>query len=397
MPLVLEFDSSMRASSRVAAETQQEVGVPSAVRTSSLRLVTAAAAVLAVLVVASPAAAVPTAVELRLKQQQAAEARVELERMNEELEVAVEGYNAITEALAQTRSQIATTEAELERAEADLARSQRLLEERVAAMYRGEDAGFIEVLFGASSFEDLIVRIEFLTRIGRHDAQLVREASAARRRVESVQRALQNREEEQAALRAKAERQAADIRAAIERQKSYVASLDAEIKRLIAEEEERQRRLAEERAKRAAAAAAARRGRPATPAGDLPPGHPEVVDIALKYLGVPYVWGGASPEGFDCSGLCQYVYAQIGISLPRTSAAQYRAGAHIPPDRLDLLRPGDLVFFGTDGDPSRVHHVGIYVGDGDYVHAPQLGDVVKVSSLTMRIQSRGDYVGASRF
>jgi cell wall-associated NlpC family hydrolase len=176
-----------------------------------------------------------------------------------------------------------------------------------------------------------------------------------------------------------------------------VETLNSEVKQLIAQEEERQRRLAEERARAAAAAAAARRGRSATPVGDLPAGHPEVVDIALKYLGVPYVWGGASPAGFDCSGLCVYVYAQIGISLPRTSAAQFQAGAHIPPDRLDLLRPGDLVFFGTDGDPSRVHHVGIYAGDGNYIHAPQMGDVVKVSSLTERIASRKDYVGASRF
>lgn len=343
------------------------------------------------------AMATPSTPEIRAKQEQAAAAQADLQRMNEELEVAVEAYNAISEALAETRAQIATTRAELERARTELTRSRKLLEERVVAMYRGEDAGFLEVLFGASSFADLVVRIDFLARIGRHDAQLVRDAEAARQRVESVERALENREAEQTALRTKAERQAADIRAAIERQRAYVASLDAEIKKLIAEEEERQRRLAEERARRAAAAAAARRGRPATPAGDLPPGHPEAVDIALKYLGVPYVWGGASPEGFDCSGFCQFVYAQIGISLPRTSAAQFRVGAHIPPDRVDLLRPGDLVFFGTDGDPSRVHHVGIYVGDGDYVHAPQLGDVVKVSSLTMRIQSRGDYVGASRF
>lgn len=367
------------------------------IRTASVRGVVAIVAAAVALTSHRAALATPSTPEIRSKQEQAAAAQAELQRMSDELEVAVEEYNAISEALAQTRAQIATTEAELERARAELARSRGLLEERVVAMYRGEDAGFLEVLFGAASFEDLIVRIDFLTRIGSHDAQLVRDAEAARRRVESVQHALQNREEEQAALRAKAERQAADIRAAIERQQSYVASLNAEIKRLIAEEEERQRRLAEERARRAAAAAAARRGRAATPAGDLPPGHPEVVDIALTYLGVPYVWGGASPAGFDCSGLCQYVYAQIGISLPRTSAAQYRAGTHIPPDRLDLLRPGDLVFFGTDGDPSRVHHVGIYVGNGDFVHAPQVGDVVKVSSLTARIASRGDYVGASRF
>jgi len=122
-----------------------------------------------------------------------------------------------------------------------------------------------------------------------------------------------------------------------------------------------------------------------------------VVDIALQYLGVPYVYGGSSPSGFDCSGLVQYVYRQVGVSLPRTSQSQFRVGEHIPADRVDLLQPGDLVFFGTDGDPSRVHHVGMYVGDGNYVHAPYTGTVVRVNSLTSRIQSSGDYVGGSRF
>jgi cell wall-associated NlpC family hydrolase len=126
-------------------------------------------------------------------------------------------------------------------------------------------------------------------------------------------------------------------------------------------------------------------------------GHPEFVSLALQYVGVPYVWGGASPSGFDCSGLTQYAYEQIGISLPRNSRSQYLSGEHIPSDRVDLLTPGDLVFFGYDGDPSQVHHVGIYVGNGDYLHAPQTGETVKVQSLIARIQVSGDYVGASRF
>jgi cell wall-associated NlpC family hydrolase len=122
-----------------------------------------------------------------------------------------------------------------------------------------------------------------------------------------------------------------------------------------------------------------------------------VVEVALQYLGVPYSWGGATPSGFDCSGLAQYSYAQVGISIPRTSRSQFRAGTHVPPDALDQLVLGDLVFFGYGGDPDRVHHVGIYCGDGNFVHAPSSGDVVKVSSLADRIASKGDYVGASRF
>jgi peptidoglycan DL-endopeptidase CwlO len=96
------------------------------------------------------------------------------------------------------------------------------------------------------------------------------------------------------------------------------------------------------------------------------------VAIAERYLGVPYVWGGAGPSGFDCSGLVMYVYAQLGIELPHFAAAQFRAGRHVG---FHDLRRGDLVFF--DG----LDHVGIYVGGGRFIHAPHTGDHVRISSL----------------
>jgi peptidoglycan DL-endopeptidase CwlO len=96
------------------------------------------------------------------------------------------------------------------------------------------------------------------------------------------------------------------------------------------------------------------------------------VAIAERYLGVPYLWGGAGPSGFDCSGLVMYVYAQLGVHLPHFAAAQYADGRHVG---LDQLRRGDLVFF--DG----LDHVGIYVGGGRFIHAPHTGDHVRISSL----------------
>ncbi|MFL6559016.1 MAG: C40 family peptidase, partial [Bacillus sp. (in: firmicutes)] len=97
-----------------------------------------------------------------------------------------------------------------------------------------------------------------------------------------------------------------------------------------------------------------------------------LIAAAKQYLGVPYVWGGSSPSGFDCSGFTQYVYRYVGISLPRVSRDQQDVGTRISPDDV---QKGDLVF---RGNPA--YHVGIYIGGGKYIHAPQTGDVVKIAT-----------------
>jgi peptidoglycan DL-endopeptidase CwlO len=121
-----------------------------------------------------------------------------------------------------------------------------------------------------------------------------------------------------------------------------------------------------------------------------PPGNAgtgaQAVGIAMRYLGVPYVWGGASPGGFDCSGLTMYVYAQLGISLPHYAAAQYGMGYAVGQDQLQA---GDLVFF------SGLGHMGMYIGGGSFIHAPHTGDVVKISSLSDSYYA-ANWVGARR-
>lgn len=113
-----------------------------------------------------------------------------------------------------------------------------------------------------------------------------------------------------------------------------------------------------------------------------------VVRTARQYLGTPYRYGGASPRGFDCSGFTMYVYRQTGVVLPRAVRDQYRTGRQVAARRL---RPGDLVFFNTRG--KRLSHVGIYVGDDRFIHAPRTGKRVSYASLSKPYWRR-HYVGA---
>lgn len=109
------------------------------------------------------------------------------------------------------------------------------------------------------------------------------------------------------------------------------------------------------------------------------------VNDVMAFLGVPYVWGGESNQGFDCSGLVQAVYREAGVSLPRVAQSQYDAGPAVSPGQAVV--PGDLVFFGTG--PGDVSHVGMYVGDGLMVDAPHSGANVRFD----RVDGFGSIVG----
>lgn len=119
----------------------------------------------------------------------------------------------------------------------------------------------------------------------------------------------------------------------------------------------------------------------------------EIVKTAKSFLDIPYRWGGESPEdGFDCSGLTMAVYEFNGLKIPRTSRAQFRAGN--PVEKDDLMR-GDLVFFAT-GWSSTVSHVGVYIGQGKFIHAPGRGKTIRTDSLSSDYYSR-TYAGSRRY
>jgi cell wall-associated NlpC family hydrolase len=112
----------------------------------------------------------------------------------------------------------------------------------------------------------------------------------------------------------------------------------------------------------------------------------EIVQIARRYVGARYRWGGAGPSGFDCSGLVRYVYAQVGVELPHNAARQYALGSRV--EREDL-QPGDIVFF------DRLRHNGIYIGAGRFIHARQTGKRVAIAGLAEAWYAE-HWVGARR-
>ena len=185
--------------------------------------------------------------------------------------------------------------------------------------------------------------------------------------------------------------QKASIESRISESQQLAATVQDQLDAAVAAEAQRQAQLKREAEARLAAAQQAAQFVPApvatpsesqsdytaAPVDVIPSAPPSqyggVVGIAMQYLGIPYVYGGSTPSGFDCSGFVMYVYGQMGVSLPHYTVAQYSMG--VPVSR-DALEPGDLVFF--DG----LGHVGIYIGGGSFIHSPHTGDVVKISSMS---------------
>jgi cell wall-associated NlpC family hydrolase len=366
----------------------------------------------ALFVSAASATASPASISATRKE--AAQAQAKIDELATELEMRSEEYLAAREALVETRQRLRATEVELAAAEREVAAAQISLRLRASSIYRDGATGAIALFVGTTDFQDFVTRVDLLQRIGRSDAALVSRVKMGREKVARAQAALETRRAEQAVLVKRADAEKKNVEAALSDQRDYLASVNSRLKRLIAEQRAEEERKARERARAQAAEAAARAAAAAaaaqsasggagtgvgggTAAGPPSAAQGSVTSIARSFIGrVPYVWGGTTPAGFDCSGFTMYCYRQVGVYLPRTSRSQYTAGTSIPRERLDQLRPGDLVFFGYDGDASKIHHVGIYSGNGLYVHAPQTGEMVSESSLLDRIARRGDYVGAVR-
>jgi cell wall-associated NlpC family hydrolase len=317
------------------------------------------------------------------KESQAQQVLGQIQAIDSQLGAAVEAYNLANVRLAKIESDQRENRHELTIAKSNLKRSQAALAARLVAAYTSpQQNSTLAVLLGATSLDDLLNRVEAINSTSSQDAQIVTEVKTFKRAVERhrVELAKAHDTQQQIVAERAAERQHIESQLATRRQ--LLSSIRGEIAQMKAAEAARQRQLqaaAEVRVSHQAApstSTVAVGASASTPEGSTvaPPNvHGGVVGVAMQYLGVPYVWGGASPSGFDCSGLVMYAFAKVGISLPHSSYAQFGMGT---PVSIGQLQPGDLVFF------SGASHVGIYIGGGQFIHAPHTGDVVKISSLS---------------
>ena len=338
---------------------------------------------------AGGAAAEPS--QLDRQQARAQDVLAQVHEIDSRLERAVEAYNAANVKLDRIEGSIARNRRHLVLARRNLGSAQTRLADRVVALYTaGAESSTVSVLLGAESLDDLLDRIETTNRVSDQDATTLRQVIEYRAAVKRQAAELAKARAAQASVVQQKAAQRASIQSQLAARKQMLAGIQSEIQRIRAAEARRSRMLAAQ-----VRSQPVQQGDPgigvsgATPDGAViaPPARfGGVVGIAMRYLGVPYRWGGASPStGFDCSGFIMYVYAQIGVSLPHFTGAQYQMGT---PVSRDQLQPGDLVFFNGLG------HAGIYVGGGSFIHAPHTGDVVKISPMTGWYAST--YVGARR-
>ena len=329
------------------------------------------------------------------KQAQAQQVLSQITSIDRELEGAIQAYDGANWRLGEIRKHQRENRHDLGVARANLKHAQAALSSRLVAIYTSEAGNTtLDVLLGAKSLDEILNRLDTASRVSTQDAKVFAEVTSFQALVKHERAKLKQARAEQERIVVQRRAQKAHIESRLGQRRALLASIKGQIAQLQAREHVRQLALVRRAQKRyetqpvpvsdsvVGASASTPEGAAVVP----PSQYGGVVGVAMQYLGTPYAWGGAAPGGFDCSGFIMYVFAQVGVSLPHYTGAQYAMGIPVPADQL---QPGDLVFF--DG----LGHAGIYIGGGQFVHAPHAGDVVKISSMSESWYA-STYVGARR-
>ena len=350
-------------------------------------------------------------------------ADAQLEKLGADAERLVEAFNGARVKLQHAQATADAAAKAAQAANAEVLDQRRAMGKFAAASYRsGGNLAMVGALLSSDGPRSLLERLGTVQQLSRKQSDQMGRLRAAELTQQVAQQVAQSsladvQKATNAALKA---RQAAQ--AAVLQQQQQVASLSAQREQLAQEaaaarqhagqlaaarkaflEAERERKAREAAERRARELQRQQQEQASGGLGPVdPPPSGSAADgrstaaqgrTAVRYaqaqLGKPYEWGASGPDTFDCSGLTMMAWRQAGIRLDHYSASQYNQGTHVS---IADLRPGDLVFFATNtSDASTIHHVGIYVGDGQMINAPETGDVVKYASIY-----RSDLIGATR-
>lgn len=300
------------------------------------------------------------------------QAQETLSRLGEQLESLARQQEETQAHVDETQAQIEDTQAQIDQRQAEVEAAQGDLATSVVTSYKSGSISFLDLAVGATSIDDLISSIYYTNKINQSENEKIGRIKALRDQLEQTKSALEGQKASLRDLQGVLAQQTSDAQEKQAETQAILDGLDQEIRDLIATHSaEIQASYQEElRAMTEAVEAAGPADAPTRVA---------LCSAALSLLGVPYVWGGSYPDsgGTDCSGLMQWSYARCGFSIPRTTHTQLDACNVVGRLHHDVSRllPGDLVFVNGGG------HVGMYLGNGRIVHAPQPGGVIMVSGL----------------
>lgn len=279
-----------------------------------------------------------------------------IQEYDSKIETNMDKLNKYKEQILEKENEIKANEEDVEIAKRNLEQKDELLSERLRNVHM--DGGFevtplkyLEAFFTSGNIMDAVEKVQVISQMCKSDKKLVIEAKNAEQNLNDMQKKIKKENEELQKNKDEIEKN--------------IKELEDQKKQLVDYVQENSDILIDSTSSII----------PITLSSDISEEARAIIKEAQKYLGIPYLWGGTTPDGFDCSGLMQYVFNSQGIEIPRVSQDQQ---SFAEPINLSELKPGDLVF----NKPSNSTHVGLYIGDDKYLHAPHTGDVVKISTLS---------------
>jgi peptidoglycan DL-endopeptidase CwlO len=291
---------------------------------------------------------------------QANTVQTEIDKLDGDLEGYTETFNLLQFRLTEINTQLSDLRRQLTAAQKEHQYRVQKFDNRLVALYKsGGDEGLLTVLFDSNGLSDLINRMRLLATLADQDQHLVANLGDSTQELDQLVQQIEDTKSQELAIRDQIEGQKNSIETALATREQTLTTIDSSISAIITQQRQQQ---------------ASYIG-PVQKTGNAVVD--QLIETALYYQGVPYVWAGDRVgTGFDCSGFVQYVFRQHGVDLPHYSGYMAQMGSEIQPENIQA---GDVLTFGWP-----VHHVGIYLGNGLFIHAPRTGDVVRIAELSSR-------------